>query len=154
MTEPLMVAALDTSVLACAEGAGDPARCERARALVSRILPQRILLPAQVLGELNRVLTGTVGLDAGEARTALLSWADAFEIADPTWSAFQGAVDLAADHRLQIRDALNLSVAAEHGSRLLLSEDLQDGFTWHGVTVLDPFAGRPSPLLGVLLDGT
>ena len=60
-------------------------------------------------------------------------------------------MDIAADHRLQIRDALILSVAAENGRRLLLSEDLQDGFSWHGVTVVDPFADSPSPLLGDFL---
>ena len=59
----------------------------------------------------------------------------------------RSAVDLAADHRLPIRDALILSVAAENGCRLLSSEDLPDGCTWQGVTVLAPFADRPSPVL-------
>ena len=62
-------------------------------------------------------------------------------------------MDIAADHRLQIWDALILSVAAENGSRLLLSEDLQDGFTWHGVTVVNPFTARPSTLLQDFLGG-
>ena len=62
-------------------------------------------------------------------------------------------MDIAADHRLQIWDALILSVAAENGSRLLLSEDLQDGFTWHGVTVVNPFIVSPSPLLQDFLGG-
>ncbi|WP_205963481.1 PIN domain-containing protein [Roseicella aquatilis] len=30
--------------------------------------------------------------------------------------------------------------AAEAECRLLLSEDIQDGFTWRGVTVRNPFA--------------
>jgi len=147
-----MRAALDTNVLAYAEGVGDAPRCDRARWLVARLPLEQVLLPAQTLGELYRVLTGKAGFDTERARTALLSWADTFEVADSTWSTFQGAVDIAADHRLQIWDALMLSVAAENGSRMLLSEDLQDGFTWHGVTVLDPFAESPSPLLGELLD--
>lgn len=142
-----MRAAVDTNVLAYAEGVGDPLRCDQARELVARMPLERVLLPAQTLGELYRVLTGKAGFDADHARTVLLSWADTFDIADSTWSAFQGAVDIAADHRLQIWDALILSVAAENSSRLLLSEDLQDGFTWHGVTVIDPFAERPASLL-------
>jgi len=44
-------------------------------------------------------------------------------------------------------DALILSVAAENRCRLLLSEDLQDGFTWRGVTVANPFAMPLHPLL-------
>jgi hypothetical protein len=36
---------------------------------------------------------------------------------------------------------------------LLLSEDLQDGFTWGGVTVANPFAARRHALLESLLGG-
>jgi hypothetical protein len=34
---------------------------------------------------------------------------------------------------------------------LLLSEDLQEGFTWRGVTVTNPFASALHPLLAALL---
>ena len=44
------------------------------------------------------------------------------------------------------------AVAADAGCRLLLSEDLQDGFTWRGVTVVDPFADKPHPLLAAYRD--
>lgn len=148
-----MWAALDTNVLAYAEGIGDERRCAVARSLVERVPAGQVLLPAQTLGELYRVLTGKAGRDADSARTALLTWADSFEVADSTWSAFQGALDIAADHGLQIWDALILSVAAENRCRVLLSEDLQNGFTWHGVTVVNPFSDTPSRLLeGVLND--
>ena len=40
-----------------------------------------------------------------------------------------------------------LSAAGEARCRLLLSEDLQEGFTWGGVTVANPFAATPHPLL-------
>lgn len=146
-----MWAALDTNVLAYAEGIGDERRCALARSLVERMPAGQVLLPAQTLGELFRVLTGKAGLDADPARAALLSWADSFDVADSTWSAFQGALDIAADHGLQIWDALILSVAAENRCRLLLSEDLQNGFTWHGVTVVNPFSETPSLLLGEFL---
>ena len=139
--------ALDTNILAYAEGAGDKARCKAARTLIERLPVEAILLPAQTLGELYRVLTGKTKRKAAPARKAILSWADSFEVADSTWTAFQSALDLAADHQLQIWDALILSVAAENHCRLLLSEDFQDGFTWRGVTVLDPFAAPDNPLL-------
>jgi hypothetical protein len=53
------------------------------------------------------------------------------------------AADLAADHRIGIWDAVILTAASASGCRLLLSEDLQDGLTWGGVTVANPFAGAP-----------
>ena len=63
----------------------------------------------------------------------------------------RSALDLAQDHRLAIWDSLILSVAAEHRCRVLLSEDMQDGFVWSGVTVINPFAARPHVLLAKLL---
>lgn len=142
-----MRAALDTNILAYAEGLGDVRRCQIARSLVDHSEVEEILLPAQTLGELYRLLAGKGGAKPGEARAAVLSWADSFDVADSTWPAFQAAFDLAQDHGLQIWDALVLSVAAENRCRMLISEDLQDGFTWRGVTVVDPFARQPSPLL-------
>lgn len=55
------------------------------------------------------------------------------------------------DHGLPIWDALILSVAAESHRRLLLSEDLQQGFTWRGVTVVNPFVTPYAPLLASIL---
>jgi predicted nucleic acid-binding protein len=146
-----MRAALDTSILAYAEGVGDKARCQMARTLISQLPVDRVLLPAQTLGELYRVLTGKAKRDAVATREAILGWADSFEVADSTWTAFQSALDLAVDHKLQVWDALILSVAAENRCRILLSEDLHSSFTWRGVTVLNPFAVSRSPLLASLL---
>jgi predicted nucleic acid-binding protein len=39
------------------------------------------------------------------------------------------------------------AAAAASGCRLLLSEDMQDGFTWRGVTVANPFAAKRNELL-------
>jgi predicted nucleic acid-binding protein len=61
------------------------------------------------------------------------------------------AADLATDHRLGIWDAVILSAAAQAGCRLLLSDDLQEGFTWAGVTVVNPFAAPRHALLQSLV---
>ena len=70
-------AALDTNVLAYAEGLGDLRRCELARDLIAQLPVERILLPAQTLGELYRVLTGKAGISAEQARAGLISEAGA-----------------------------------------------------------------------------
>ena len=57
------------------------------------------------------------------------------------------AIALATEHGLQIWNAVILAAAAEARASLLLSEDMQDGFTWRGVTVANPFATTPHPLL-------
>ncbi len=146
-----MRVALDTNVLAYAEGIGDQARFDAALALIGQLPEELVLLPAQTLGELYRVLTGKAGRDHSAAREAILGWADCFDVADSTWTALQSAMDLSTDHDLQIRDALILSVAAENRCRLLLSEDMQSGFTWRGVTVVNPFAAKPHPLLSAAI---
>ena len=63
----------------------------------------------------------------------------------------EAALTLAADHNLQIFDAVILAAAAEAGCDLLVSEDLQDGFVWHGVTVTNPFGSHPDPRLRAFL---
>ena len=63
-----------------------------------------------------------------------------------------GAADLSVHHHFTIWDALILSAAADAGCRLLLSEDLQDGFTWSGVTVTNPFTAERHPLLDAWLE--
>ena len=146
-----MRVALDTNILAYAEGVGDEIRCTAAITLIEQLPAELILLPAQTMGELYRVLTGKAKRDPAEVREAILAWADSFEVADSSWMAFQSALDLAADHGLQIWDALILSVAADNRCRLLLSEDLQNGFTWRGVTVVNPFVAPLSPLLSNIL---
>ncbi len=139
--------AIDTDVLVYAEGQGDHARCETARDVLGRLPVGNIMLPAQVLGELHRVLTRRAWRDAVQARQTVLQWADTFRVCDSSWTALQAAMDLHADHQLQIWDGLILAVAAEDRCRILLSEDFQHGFTWRGVTVVSPFAPERHALL-------
>lgn len=143
--------ALDTSILAYAEGIGDEARCNAAIELIGTLPAQHVVVPAQTLGELYRVLTSKANRDPFAARAAILGWADSFDVVDSTWSAFQSAMDVAVDHQLQIWDALILSVAGDNRCRVLLSEDMQENFTWRGVTVVNPFSKTPHPLLATLL---
>ncbi len=143
--------ALDTNILAYAEGVGDAERHTSALSMIARLDPTNTVLPAQTLGELFRVLTGKAKRPLPDARDAILTWSDSFPVADSTWSSFQIAFEISATHQLQIWDALILAVAAENRCRVLLSEDFQDGFSWNGVTVVNPFAQEPSPLIARLI---
>jgi predicted nucleic acid-binding protein len=59
---------------------------------------------------------------------------------------------LVTAHRFDIWDAVIVSASAEAGCRVLLSEDMQDGFVWRGMTIINPFAIVPHPMLASLLD--
>lgn len=146
-----MQVALDTNILAYAEGVGDVVRCAGAVQLIEQLPSEFVLLPAQALGELFRVLTGKAKRSAEQSREAIMTWADTFEIADSSWSAFQAGIDLVVDHQFQIWDALIMAIAAENHCRLLISEDMQDGFTWRGITIVNPFSKPSSPLLENIL---
>jgi predicted nucleic acid-binding protein len=146
-----MKIALDTNVLAYAEGTNGAKMRERALSLVQRLPPESVVVPAQTLGELFNVLVRKAKRRRTRARTAILTWRDAFPVIETSSAVLVDALDLAADHELSIWDSVILSAAAAAECRLLLSEDLQDGFTWRGVTVTNPFAARLHPMLAAIL---
>jgi len=149
-----MRVALDTNVLAYAEGVNDSGKRRVAVGLLQRLPAEAIVLPVQALGELFHVLVRKAGRAPAEARKAILGWQDVFPVIETSGSVMLAAADLATDHRLSIWDAVILSGAADAGCRLLLSEDLRDGFTWNGVTVTNPFSSSSvHPLLDALLAG-
>lgn len=148
-----MKVALDTNVLAYAEGINAGDRQGRAIELV-RALPQDAgVLPVQTLGELFNILVRKGRRSRAAARAAILGWRDAFPVTRMSAATMFAAADLAADHALGIWDAVILCSAAEAECRLLLSEDMQEGFTWGGVTVTNPFSAVRHPLLEALLTG-
>jgi predicted nucleic acid-binding protein len=143
--------ALDTNVLVYAEAAKGALMRDRALKLIQRLPPGDIVLPAQTLGELFNVLVRKAKRRPSRAREAILSWRDAYPVIETSAAVIVNATDLAADHGLTIWDSVVLAAAAEAGCRLLLSEDLQEGFTWRGVTVVNPFAPTLHPILAALL---
>jgi predicted nucleic acid-binding protein len=146
-----MKIALDTNVLAYAEGTNGAAMRDKAVTLIERLPPDAIVLPVQTLGELFNVLVRKAKRRPARARAAVLSWRDAYEMVETSAAVMVDAADLATDHGVAIWDSVVLAASAEADCRLLLSEDLQDGFTWRGVTVTNPFAPTLHPLLAALL---
>jgi predicted nucleic acid-binding protein len=135
--------AVDTNVLVYAEGQEAQAKTATARRLLA-LRQLSVAVPVQVLGEFFRVMTGRYLWTREKAQESISVFRQALETPPTTATAFDAAVALAATHRLQIWDAIILAVAAEAGCSLLLSEDMQDGFAWSGVTVVNPFA-EPTP---------
>ncbi|MCU1384815.1 MAG: VapC toxin family domain ribonuclease [Acidobacteria bacterium] len=146
-----MYVAIDTNVLAYAEGINGGPMQASARSIVDQLAPESTLLPVQALGELYALLIRKGGRSRTQARDAILRWGDTFPLIETSSPVLLQAMELSVGHQLGLWDALILAAAADAGCRLLLSEDLQDGFTWSGVTVVNPFSASPHPLLGALL---
>ena len=143
--------ALDTNVLAYAEDTNGPVKKKAALDLLERLSPESTLVPVQVLGELFSVLTKKAGRSRERARDSVLNWGDTFPLIETSSSILLTASELTVRHQLGWWDSVILAAAADARCRLLLSEDLQDGFTWSGVTVTHPFSTSRHPLLDAML---
>jgi predicted nucleic acid-binding protein len=71
--------ALETNVLAYAEGANGAAMRDSALEVIERLPRERIVLPVQTLGELFNVLVRTA-----RRRPARADWSDAFPVTETT----------------------------------------------------------------------
>lgn len=143
-----MKVALDTNILAYAEGVNGAERRATTNAWLEAAPIGDIVIPAQVLGELFNVLVRKAGRPPGDTHAAVLAWRNAYPVFDTSAAIVLQATGLAVHHRLSTWDAVILAATDAAGCRLLLSEDLQDGFTWGGVTVVNPYVaptaeGRP-----------
>lgn len=147
-----MRVAFDISILVYAETVDDKVRHRASLDLLRRIRRHSIVVPVQVLGELFRVLTRKGKCPPARARSIVAKWQSATTQIGTSPETLESACDLAVQHRLDIWDAVILAAASEAKCRLLLSEDFQDGYTWGGVTVVNPFASTPHELLADLLE--
>jgi predicted nucleic acid-binding protein len=142
-----MLVSLDTNVLVYANRVNDVDRQIKALEILERLPAPRIRIAAQALGELFNVLTLKTKMPRVQAADRVVRLHGAYSILETNPAAIETAVNLATDHAFSIWDAIILSVSASAGCRLLLSEDMQHGFEWRGVTVINPFLPQPHPLL-------
>ena len=148
-----MRVAVDTNVLVYAEGVNDTARREQGAAVMDLLGQHEFVFPVQVAGELFRVLRRKMRMTVAEAHAVVASWQDlCVHQPGSTPETLDAAFRLVAAHGLDIWDALIVNAAADANCRLLLSEDMADGFVWRGVTVANPFAPEPHPLFTDLLN--
>ena len=83
----------------------------------------------------------------------MLFWERSFETVETSFEMLRAGVKLAAAHGFQHWDAIIVSASAAAECDILLSEDMHHGFVWRGMTIVNPFADPPHPLLASLLDG-
>ncbi len=133
-----MNVALDTNVVAYASGVNDTARQSLALDVLDRMPQEWQRIPVQVLGELFRVLVRKAKRSIHDSRRIVLGWRNTVPAIPTTEPVLLSAMELAAHHRLAIWDAVVLAAAASEHCAFLLSEDMHEGFTWGGVTIVNP----------------
>ncbi|WP_020180082.1 PIN domain-containing protein [Methylopila sp. M107] len=144
--------AVDSNVLLYAEGLNDAERMAVARDVLDRIPKRRGVVSVQALGECFQLLTRKGGRDATGVREMIAQWSRVYDTQETSIEVFSAAVEIAARHKLQIWDSVILAAAAEANCTILLSEDMQSGFRWRDVTIVNPFSPQEHPLLTAALD--
>jgi len=126
---------LDTNILIYAFAAGDR-RSLRAESLMA----EGGVLGVQVLNEFTSVARRKLSWDWTQVEGALAVISELLGPARPLTAEIHGhAVTLARNSTLAFYDALVIAAAADAGCRVLLTEDLQHGRKFGGVTVENPF---------------
>jgi predicted nucleic acid-binding protein len=146
---------LDTNILVYAvdQDAGD--RHHQAIDLVRRTRGRDCVLTLQSLAELFRTLTSAkLRIEPARAAGLVQQWRDALPVVAADDLCLTDAMDAVTHHGWSFWDAMIWATAKRHGCRLLLSEDGQAGRTLGGVTILNPFAPGPQPLLEQALGGS
>lgn len=147
--------ALDSNILVYLTGvsrshADDP-KISHIRALHARLdQVTELVIPVQALGELAVVMT-RAGSSRADARAVVEDLLRDVASAPTDATTMAAAIALADEHKLQLWDSVILSGAAQVGCAMLLSEDMQHGFAWRGLTVVNPFADIVHPKLAALM---
>lgn len=142
---------LDTNILVYAvdPSAGDKNRI--ARRILAAAAEGEGLLTQQVIGEFLNVSRKMAHLNQRRLRRIAAGLCATFPVVPTSRDHLFEAFDRAAQHRLQFWDAVILTVCGSAGVLHLISEDLQDGFSLDGLTILNPFNPANSSRLRALL---
>jgi predicted nucleic acid-binding protein len=120
-------------------------RHERALQILDMAVRRQCVLTLQALAEFFHATTRKRMAARAEAAAQLRDWTTEFPTVSADSAALWTALEFVVDGRFGWWDALLLATAERHGCEVLLSEDMQDGVRFGGVTVLDPFAGDELP---------
>ena len=99
-----------------------------------------LVMPIQVAAELHNLLVRKGGLSRYAAAQLVQDYMIGATIIPSDLDVLEAALDAANRHQLQTYDAIILAAAAEAGCSVLYSEDMEHGFIWNGVMVVNPFS--------------
>ena len=98
-----------------------------------------VVVTIQALSEFIAVVGRKYPAHFDAALAQAEKWARIMPLAPADWSNVSAAATFAARYRLQFWDALIWQVAKSAGAEAFVSEDLQDGLSIDGMTVINPF---------------
>jgi predicted nucleic acid-binding protein len=133
------VLTIDSNVLIYALDRNDPARYTIARKVVAGCVMVPSFLTQQVLGEFAALTLRKRLLPADTVGRQIEDWSHGFAIVPTTVAQLVAAADLAERRQKQFWDMVIVTVAADAGASVLLTEDIGDGEVIAGVRIVNPF---------------
>lgn len=132
---------LDTNVLVYAYNAQEPEKQRVAQDILRTCLQnENGVLSAQVIGEFFNVMTRKVTppVTVDGAREIIKNF-DVIPVQEIDREMVHRAIDTHQTFFVSYWDALIIAAAERSGCRRILTEDLDDGQQYHGLTVINPF---------------
>ena len=118
----------------------DEAKTVMASALIATLTRSgQLVVAAQALAELRHVLVRAARMPEDNASRHVARYLDMADCIPTSESILRSAFELAARNKLQTYDAIILAAAASADCEILFSEDMQHGFEWEGVRIVNPF---------------
>ncbi len=131
--------ALDTNILVyAADNLAGPRQVE-AEHIIQSAAKVRAALPEQCILEFLNILLQKIRRSMPDAATLARDLNRNFRVLLPPPAIIDDILRLMSNHRLNIWDARILAVCAANACTVLLTEDMQDGGKYGGVTVINPF---------------
>ena len=133
---------IDSNILVYLADMHDDGKREVAKGVVADAMryPERYLVSTQTLAEFSNVCLGKFKMDVKTVRD-YLGFLRGLNVVPYLSAAVDRALEVRARYQLQFYDALLLATAEANGCDVFLSEDLNPGQIYCGMTVVNPFAG-------------
>jgi len=133
------LAFVDTNVFVYAQDSSNPDKRTRALDLIKSLSSEgRIVISTQVLQEYANVAVRKLGLLLPQTN-ALIDELAKLPVCPIDSLIIKDAVALFFTHKLSFFDSLIIATAARNNCAYLYSEDMADGQTINGVTIVNPF---------------
>ena len=135
-----MSCTFDTNILVYTLGQPADVKRQRAQSLIIRgARRQTAVLLLQSLAEFSYVATRKFGVSVASVRRRVDGWCGGFSVQPAGEPDLAAALDLVSAHNISFWDALLCATSIRMGLSFLMTEDLQDGRSLHGLTIVNPF---------------
>jgi predicted nucleic acid-binding protein len=132
---------LDSNVLVYAYDASNPQKQTVAQVLVERAVAGEAMASTQVLAEFAATLLHKITPPANpEAVMAILDSLGPIKLIAPDAGIVRRAVEACSTYGVHFYDGMIVAAAERAGCQRILTEDLNPGQKYFGVTVSNPFA--------------